>query len=555
MKSKDISGLYMTDLIHAIGEDYYTYRHREGELVAKFQHAHMSVRPDENRITLEDITELVTTLIGDEHSHETSFAFNIIEAMITSIVNNGDYAGQLMLSNVPEYPVNVLFALFTPVKELTTTETPSWFAAGYSISLIKDIIDYHIPTEWAENLITTITRCFSVGLLLCHMNDMTFLKERWKEALASNNIGAGVTYFNIVAVATMIWDLYSNRETRKIYFTDWVFYKATMNIRLQLLKQQSDVIEDNIPQGGYFLNALQCGAIQAIEGGNFDMIKEIMEEFCFSSLRDNQSRLSYMIPLLKTAISNVTCSTSTQTPEVYKKLFDVWDEVVYKYFDNHTESSCAIFGKNSDFLRNTYGEENVDPMEALKEIPGFNDDMYSEDVDSAMEAVHKDSPKINAAGKKIYKAYRTYKGAEEKIDSQLTKAATSVGKMVIGDTRKEVIEGKHYTVLGVLKRALGTVALFSTGKIRAIIALVIRHALRKKSTESEKRKVIMELQTEIDMITEKIEDARGDNNREAKYAMMRTKKDLENALKRVQYGMEADTKTIQGAKNALNNAR
>lgn len=555
MKSKDISGLYMTDLIYSIHEDYYSYRHREGELVAKFQHAHMSVRPDENRITLEDITELVTTLLDSSHSHETSFAFNIIEAVITSIINNGDYAGQLMLSDVPEYPVDVLFALFTPVRELTTTETPTWFAAGYSITLIKDIIDYCVPTEWAENLLTTITLCFSVGSLLGHMHDMTFLKERWKGALASNNIGAGVTYVNIVAYATMIWDLYSNRETRKMYFTNRVFHKASMRVRLQILQQQSDTIEEKIPGGNYFLNALEYGAVEAIENGNFDLIKEIMEEFCFFNLRHNQCRMSYMIPLLKTAIANVSHHASAQSPEVYPKLFDVWDEVKYKYFDNHTEPSCAIFGKISELLRNKYGEENVDPMEALKEIPGFNDDGYSENVDFAMEAVHKDSPKMNAAGKKIYKAYRTYKGAEEKIDSQLTKAATSVGKMVIGDTRKEVIEGKHYTVLGVLKRALGTVALFSTGKIRAIIALVVRHALRKKSTESEKRKVIMELQTEIDMITEKIEDARGDNNREAKYAMMRTKKDLENALKRVQYGMEADTKTIQGAKNALNNAR
>ena len=65
----------------------------------------------------------------------------------------------------------------------------------------------------------------------------------------------------------------------------------------------------------------------------------------------------------------------------------------------------------------------------------------------------------------------------------------------------------------------------------------------------------MELETEIELITEKIEDARGDGNREAKYAMMRTKKELEHALTRIKYGMEADRKSVSGAKALLNSAQ
>ena len=176
-------------------------------------------------------------------------------------------------------------------------------------------------------------------------------------------------------------------------------------------------------------------------------------------------------------------------------------------------------------------------------------------LSSATEATHKDSIAMNAAGKKIYKAYRTYKESEEKVDSQITKALVGLKNVTTGDVRTEIIEGKKFSAIGLLKKLLGTVALFSFGKIKAVIFLVVRYALKKKTTQSERRKIILELETEIEMITEKIEDARGDGNREAKYSMMRTKKELENAKKRIEYGLEASQRDVTGAKAVLNEAR
>jgi hypothetical protein len=172
-----------------------------------------------------------------------------------------------------------------------------------------------------------------------------------------------------------------------------------------------------------------------------------------------------------------------------------------------------------------------------------------------MEAIHKDSPAMNSAEKKIYKAYRTYKDAEEKVDSQITKAVTGMKNVITGDVRSEIIEGKKFSAIGLLKQVLGTVGIFSIGPVKGAVALVVKYALKKKTTTSERRKILMELDTEIEMITEKIEDARGDGNREAKYAMMRTKKELENARTRIKYGMEADEKSLSDAKGVLNAAQ
>ena len=177
------------------------------------------------------------------------------------------------------------------------------------------------------------------------------------------------------------------------------------------------------------------------------------------------------------------------------------------------------------------------------------------DDDIATEAVHNDSPVMNDASKKIYKAYRNYKSAEEKVDSQISKAITGIKGVLTGDVRSEIIEGKKFSAIGLLKKLLGTVAIFSVSKIAGVVAIVVSYTLKKKTSVSERRKIIMELETEIKLIDEKIQDARGDGNRDAKYAMMRTKAELENALKKIRYGMEADTRSLSNAKSVLNSVR
>ena len=118
-----------------------------------------------------------------------------------------------------------------------------------------------------------------------------------------------------------------------------------------------------------------------------------------------------------------------------------------------------------------------------------------------------------------------------------------------------IFKGKKFSAIGLLKKLLATVALFSYGKIKFAILLVIRFALKKSTTDSERRKILMEIDTEIAMLEEKIGDAKSDHNREAKYAMMRTKKELENAKVRIQYGMSADKGSLSKTKKTLDQSR
>ena len=169
----------------------------------------------------------------------------------------------------------------------------------------------------------------------------------------------------------------------------------------------------------------------------------------------------------------------------------------------------------------------------------------------ALEDYKKSSSKVQSAQANIYKAYKNYKNAEQKVDGQISKMVQAAKRLAVGDVRTEIIEGKKFTAIGLLKKALGTAAVFAFGPIKGLVLLVIRYALKKKTTNAERRKILHELQIELDMLNEKIEDARGDGNRQAKYAMMRTKAEIEAAIKKIQYGLTVDERNLKGAAQAL----
>ena len=219
------------------------------------------------------------------------------------------------------------------------------------------------------------------------------------------------------------------------------------------------------------------------------------------------------------------------------------------FFDKYSKNFTLGQEELKDFIKTLYQSDEY-PKETLDTL------LQKETTQEiATEAYKKDSKTMHEAQHKIYKAYKNYKNAEDKIDSQITKALQGAKTLLIGDVKKEVIEGKSYTAIGLLKKALGTAAIFAFGPIKGIIALVIRYALKKSTTKSERRKILMELQAEIEMVEEKIEDARGDGNREAKYALMRTRTELKNAYEKIRLGMEADQRTINTAKTTIDNIR
>jgi hypothetical protein len=223
-------------------------------------------------------------------------------------------------------------------------------------------------------------------------------------------------------------------------------------------------------------------------------------------------------------------------------------EISIDYIDTyHYDRSVSLI--KSLCNNGIYEYLNTKDMKVIESLAFHNE------LEPVIEAYDKKSTTYHSAQNRIYKAYKNYQNAEDKVDSQITKAVVGMKNVLIGDVKTEIIEGTKFSAVGLLKKLLATAALFSFGPIKAAIVLVIRYALKKQTTLSERKKIVMELETEIEMINEKIDDAKGDNNRQAKYAMMRTRTELNNALKRIKYGLEADEKSLNKAKSTINSVR
>ena len=186
-----------------------------------------------------------------------------------------------------------------------------------------------------------------------------------------------------------------------------------------------------------------------------------------------------------------------------------------------------------------------------------SDDNNQKDQDYDIEASQsnkgykKGSKTMSNASKKIYGAYKKYKDNESKVDSQLTKMLNAAKRAFTQDKTEEIIEGKKFTPIGLLKRILVTGAIFSYSKVAGFVYLLVRHTLSKKRTTKQKQEILIQLDTEIKLLDEKIEDARADGNRNAKYALMRTRAELERAKNKIKYGLSATKSDMRTARDVV----
>lgn len=221
---------------------------------------------------------------------------------------------------------------------------------------------------------------------------------------------------------------------------------------------------------------------------------------------------------------------------------------LYRYKDqlNKTVDIKKYFKIENDFEKN-----DVVLVRVIPDIPTMIYDKNPSPI--TMEAFSRNSSLMNKASKKIYFGYKSYKDAEDKVDSQIDKLVSRLkssfnrGKSV----RDKIIEGDDPSPIKVIKRLLTTAAIFSYNKIAGVLYIITKHFCSDKVNNQERRKLIAEIELEIKMLDEKIDDARGDGNRQAKYSMMRTRAELQKSLEQIKYGLTASNRAIRTTKAVM----
>ena len=220
------------------------------------------------------------------------------------------------------------------------------------------------------------------------------------------------------------------------------------------------------------------------------------------------------------------------------------------------KEDAAVLESNMDYMDLMIAmegdwEDGFKPAEKKKEEAAINDDFDELDPDKkgstgnlalhnkSGASAHNIHGAMTSGGQAINRAYRKYKDMEGNVDKVLTGIVGKVKQMIEGDQNTLLIEGKQFSVVGLLKKVILTVGLFNFGKIKAILMLICGKKMRSKARKAERVKLIAELETELEIVEEKIRDATGDDNREAKYAMMRTRAAIKEALTRLKYSTDA----------------
>ena len=111
-------------------------------------------------------------------------------------------------------------------------------------------------------------------------------------------------------------------------------------------------------------------------------------------------------------------------------------------------------------------------------------------------------------------------------------------KMVEGRPQVKISRFIRNGIMG-LAAASGSVALFgpATGAIIVAIGLLCKQNLKKNTEKREKKRLLLELETELKLTREKIEDAKGENDKKKKYQLMRIESTLEKEITRIKYGL------------------
>lgn len=382
--------------------------------------------------------------------------------------------------------------------------------------LLSVIMDLYIPDEDKDNTVEAVLFVVSNNLseVIGHLYDTKWLVSKNPNITAKSELL--FNYFSDVyshpdMKYSVICDLYNLNEKKKFlvawsdmkdrlsqYYPDYIGFDIISSEMMRILTNEN----------------VECHIFELLYDLTDTLDKKFIDIF-FVTLRE----VNYMLKVFNT-IDSITYNSN--------------DELIRRCEKNINDNLCC--------------NDSNECMESYSSIKGTG-------IDFACEAFKKDSVAMKKSSDKIYRAYKSYKNAEDKVDAQITKAVKGMGKVLTGDVRTEIIEGKKFSALSLLKKLLGGVALFSVAPIKSVILLVVRYALKKNVSISERKKIIMELETEIEIIDEKINDAQGDNNRQAKYAMMRTRSELKNALKRIEYGLEADSKSLAKASAVLNQSK
>jgi hypothetical protein len=198
-------------------------------------------------------------------------------------------------------------------------------------------------------------------------------------------------------------------------------------------------------------------------------------------------------------------------------------------------------------------EAKRDVTDEEPEEPTENEEFEEEPTDE-MDRHTRENPstaeKKNPAKRDFDAEYRKFKKNAKNVDLSLTKILSTIKGFLTGTSETRGVRKATGTdsVAQILARVFGTIAVFHVSKFLGILFVVVRLANSGKVTRRERAKIVSEIKTEIEVIDSQLNDG-SIENAEAKQNLIRTKRNLEDALRKIE--QHRGNQMSEGSKQAV----
>lgn len=267
----------------------------------------------------------------------------------------------------------------------------------------------------------------------------------------------------------------------------------------------------------------------------------MIEEFYCMSDRMN---------IIKKHYNSVTISATESLHIDEIKMSNLYDVALEKF----DRMSYELFGEDSSDELDI--DQLVEYYSLAKSIAGYeislesSTKIISKGTEKVTRAIGDKSSRSRGMGDAKSKVDAVKRGArivDDRASDAINKKLDQIMNIGRDASRERMITGKNTVKLGkAIKTAIGIMAGGKIAKMAygplvgttiSMITALGAYALSKRTDEREKKRILLELETELKITKEKIEDAKGDNNKKEKYRLMRIESTLEKEITRVKHGL------------------
>lgn len=199
-------------------------------------------------------------------------------------------------------------------------------------------------------------------------------------------------------------------------------------------------------------------------------------------------------------------------------------------------------------------------LDRLDKLHEYCNTVVQSDAEPVTEdAITKATGKMADAGRKTVNKVKKGAANTKRIKTAIKKVTdpfinmiddtvNKIKEMDAAERRNRVVTGQlRFKLFNLLRKGIRLIVLgkVSTvllpslaGPLVSLIAIITSIAIDKKLDDKTRRTILKELEGELHIVKEKIEDAKGDNNKQAKYELMRIQQKLEADIERIRYHLD-----------------